>query len=999
MTQGTFDRRWRMLALAIARMFTAGIFTALMTALPLTVLAAAALTSSAARADSLADEAEVNFRLGTERYQTADYRAALAYFLASNRLAPNRNVRFNIARTFQRLGQFPEAHRFCLAALEGDGPDALREPLEQTLRAIEQEVSVLDVRTEPPGATIYVDREDLGSVATSPSRIAVSPGEHRVIALLPGYESGRTEVIAAERGRSYTVTLALVRIVGEVEVLVPAGAEVRADSEFGKPACTAPCTLQLPPGSHTLYLHREGFRIEPKQVRIEPSVRTSVSAVARPLTSALVVTSEENDALVEVDGIAMGFTPTVLQDVPVGKRRVRLSLRGFESVERTVLVREGVEAELRGVKLLPTREVTAAARVSQTIDDAPASVSVVTRGELEAFGYPTIYEALRGQRGVALSNDGAYAGIALRGLGQPGDYGNRLLVLSDGATLNDDILWQSYVDYAGRVDLDGIERIELVRGPGSVLYGTGAVSGVVNLVPVAKPQEIRVEARVSAVDARTARGRVAAALPWGKRAGLTVALSGAHGEGQRVRLAQLNRSVSGVGHFDAVTGESRLHYEALTVQAFVTYRDQRIPQGAYGSVAGDPRNRIRDTRGLFEARFEPQLTKKLTLYARAFANLYRYTAENVYRDDDNAQSSFVSENYRGDWVGAEARFVLRVNEHLRLTAGSELQANFVASLRGTTTEGDVEDVYLDANEPYQTYAGYGLFEWEPHKAVTLSLGARIDAWSTFGATANPRFALIVRPTRNDVLKAMSGRAFRAPSIYELRYSDGGNTQVPSNAFGSELGPELVWSAELEHTHTFHDGWSLLEALHFQRAEDLIEQASTDPDDNASAVIYRNAARDVRTLGGDIELRRELRAGWMVAASYGYLNARFVGMKGADQSMRVFNTPEHYASLRGIAPLATRMRLAARATLEAPRRIETDLPQQAETMRGGETETETALIADLVVSGELPNSGLDYGLGLYNVFDWRYSLATDRTFLTNTMPQPGRTLLLTLGLRR
>jgi outer membrane receptor protein involved in Fe transport len=956
-------------------------------------LACVLLAGNLARADSLADEAEVNFRLGTERYQAADYRSALAYFLASNRLAPNRNVRFNIARAFQMLKQFPEAHRFCLAALEGDVPDALRAPLEQTLRAIEQEVGVLDVQTDPPGATVYVDREDLGSVATSPSRIAVSEGEHRVIARLPGYRTARSEIVSVERGKSHAITLELVRIVGEVEVRAPASAEVRIDRDAGEAACSAPCVLELSPGPHTLHLRREGFRIESKQVFIEPFTRTSVVATETPLTSVLVVTADENDALIEVDGVAMGFTPAVVHDVPVGKRRVRLSLRGFESIERTVFVREGVDTALRGVQLIPVREVTAAARVSQTIDDAPASVSVITHGELEAFGYPTIYEALRGQRGIALTNDGAYAGVSLRGLGQPGDYGNRLLVLSDGATLNDDILWQSYVDYAGRVDLHGIERIELVRGPGSVLYGTGAVSGVVNLVPIETPPERSLTARVSAVDPRTARARLSAALPWGTRKGLTLGLSGAHGDGQRVRLAQLGRSVSGVGRFDAATGEARLRYEAFTLQAFVTHRDQRIPQGAYGGIAGDQRNRIRDSRGLFELRMEPQLSEKLTLYARAFANVYRYAAKNLYQS--GATTSFVAERYRGDWFGAEARFVLRVSDALRITAGSELQANVVASLRGEKTERNVTERYLAENEPYQTYAGYGLIEWEAQKALTVSLGARVDAWSTFGATANPRVALIARATRNDVLKAMAGRAFRAPSIYELRYSDGGTTQVPSNAFGRELGPELVWSAELEHTHMFEDGWSLLEAVHFQRAEDLIEQAATIDEDELSPVIYRNAAHAVRTLGGDLELKRELRAGWLVAASYGYLNARFVGAKRTE-GLRVFNTPEHYASVRGIAPLATRVRLAARATLEAPRRLEPRA--SAQSRPNADLMTEPAVIADVVLSGEILKSGLDYAVGLYNVFDWRYALPTDRTFLTNTMPQPSRTLLLSLGVR-
>ena len=66
----------------------------------------------AARADDVADEADHLFSLGAERYQDKDYKNALANFLASNRLVRNRNVMFNIARTYEHLRQFADAYRY-----------------------------------------------------------------------------------------------------------------------------------------------------------------------------------------------------------------------------------------------------------------------------------------------------------------------------------------------------------------------------------------------------------------------------------------------------------------------------------------------------------------------------------------------------------------------------------------------------------------------------------------------------------------------------------------------------------------------------------------------------------------------------------------------------------------------------------------------------------------------------------------------------------------------
>jgi tetratricopeptide (TPR) repeat protein len=114
------------------------------------------------RADDVADEADLQFQLGAERYQAADYRGALEHFLASNRLVANRNVLFNIARTFEQLGKFPDAYRYYVKALAGESDAATKQRIEDALRRISPHVAVLRVDTDPPGARIFLDRKDLG---------------------------------------------------------------------------------------------------------------------------------------------------------------------------------------------------------------------------------------------------------------------------------------------------------------------------------------------------------------------------------------------------------------------------------------------------------------------------------------------------------------------------------------------------------------------------------------------------------------------------------------------------------------------------------------------------------------------------------------------------------------------------------------------------------------------------------------------------------------------
>jgi outer membrane receptor for ferrienterochelin and colicins len=105
---------------------------------------------------------------------------------------------------------------------------------------------------------------------------------------------------------------------------------------------------------------------------------------------------------------------------------VRVSARGYEPEEAVVEVTRERQVELTSLRMRTLHEVSAASREVETIEDAPASVSVISTAELEAFRYPTLVEALRGQRGFALTSDSTYSNAGVRGIGQPNDYNSRL---------------------------------------------------------------------------------------------------------------------------------------------------------------------------------------------------------------------------------------------------------------------------------------------------------------------------------------------------------------------------------------------------------------------------------------------------------------------------------------------------------------------------------------------------------------------------------------------
>lgn len=949
--------------------------------------ALAVSAAAPAAADGTADEADLQFRLGKEEYKKNNYDAALAHFFASNRLAPNRNVLFNIANTYEAEQRYADAHRYYVDAGQGETDEKKKADVASALAFLAPHVAVLDVVTDPPGATLYIGRKDLGSVGKSPRPLAIAPGKYKVVAELEGYEAVTSAEVDVLLGKQTRVSLSLTRIVGTVKVDVRGGpaAAVRVDDENGPVACSAPCDLTLAPGRHELHFAAEGFQAAPRLVLVEAKKTTSTTASLVPLTGTIVVQADERDAVVKVDGKPLGFTPAVLQGVPIGARNVEVELGGFRPYRATVQVASSKQVELTGVVLEPIRDVTAVSRAAENVDDAPSSVSIVDRRELDAFGYPTLAEALRGVRGVTLSNDHAYASAQVRGIGQPTDYGNRLLVMSDGQSLNDNLLSSSYIGADGRVDLHDVSRIEIVRGPGSLLYGTGAFSGVVNLVTRPTDGKNGVHGEMGVYDNKVVHGRAGFLYNFAPQRGMWGSVQVGSSEGFDAAIPLTGgapdrpTTVHGVERFTSVGTQGRAYVGPLTAQWSYHQRDQNVPVGAYATVPGDRRTRIFDRRFMTELRYEPKINEKLQVFGRLHANHYSFQASYHFDEGDSA------EDFRGTWFGAEARVAYNPAPWLRITAGGEAQIHAEATMTGADVAADgSEEPYLDERRPFQFGAGYALIDGSPAPWVRFSAGARVDVYSTFGPIVVPRAALLFHPGKDHTLKLMGGRAFRAPSIYEQFYSDGGTTEVPAvdPARKLTLGPESVVSGEVEYSVRFLTDWVALAAFHTSYVEGIIVDV---PDGPGSALFrYANSASPALVAGGEIELRREWRRGIMLSGSYGYQQARL--LDATLKNPALVNAPEHLASARFVVPAIKDVAsLGFRATLESPRRIDAATPDR----------TDFALVADATISGAFREVGVRYVVGLYNIADRKYQVPVAGDFASRTTPQNGRTFLLDL----
>ncbi|WP_347272711.1 Plug domain-containing protein [Candidatus Kuenenia sp.] len=120
--------------------------------------------------------------------------------------------------------------------------------------------------------------------------------------------------------------------------------------------------------------------------------------------------------------------------------------------------------------------VYAASKYKQKVTEAPSSVSIVTVDDIKKYGYRTLADILRSIRGLYVTYDRNYSYLVSMGFLRSGDYNSRYLSMVDGLRLNDAVYDTASIGTEFVLDVDLIDRVEVIRGPGSSLYGSNAFS-------------------------------------------------------------------------------------------------------------------------------------------------------------------------------------------------------------------------------------------------------------------------------------------------------------------------------------------------------------------------------------------------------------------------------------------------------------------------------------------------------------------------------------------
>jgi iron complex outermembrane receptor protein len=416
------------------------------------------------------------------------------------------------------------------------------------------------------------------------------------------------------------------------------------------------------------------------------------------------------------------------------------------------------------------KHVFGASERLQPVTEAPSSVTIVTRDEIARYGYTTLADVLRSVRGFYVTDDRNYSYLGARGFSRPGDYNTRILLLVNGHRVNDNVYEQGSIGAEFGLDVATIERVEVIRGPASSLYGTSAFFGVVNVVTRTGASVDGVVVQLEGGTPANGRARIMAGRRLGN--GLDFVLAGAFD--RRAGVDQLffpafdaPRTNGGIaqnldgGRFAQFYGQ--LTSGNLTVTGMFGSRHKDVPTASFGTIFNtqDPKEHTTDRHSFLDARYD-RVFGATRVVLRAAYDRDGYNGTYPYESEEPGLPLIVTDGYLGTRLTLDVRATRAIRGRQTVTFGAEFVENPKQNQWLRDTSG--ESITIDHSSRQ-----IGMFVQDEVKIsrwLLINAGGRYDSYRSF-SRFTPRGAVIVMPSASQSFKYLYGRAFRAPNEFVL----------------------------------------------------------------------------------------------------------------------------------------------------------------------------------------------------------------------------------------
>ena len=607
--------------------------------------------------------------------------------------------------------------------------------------------------------------------------------------------------------------------------------------------------------------------------------------------------------------------------------------------------------------------VIGASKREQPVTQAPSSVTIVTEDEVKKYGYRTLADILQSVQGLHVSYDRGHYFLGTRGFNR-GDFNSRVLVLVDGHRVNNNLSDGGAIGTEFILDADLIDRVEIIRGAGSVLYGNNAFFGVINVITKRGGSLGTGEISGEAASFDTYKGRITYGNKFKNDIELLLSGSLYDSEGkERLFFKEFNSPATHSGIAERADREDyksvfgNLSWRDFTLQgAFIT-RDKTDPTAPFDTAFNDPRTHAIDERSYVNLNYEHKFPDVVDVTALVYYDRYDFDGSYLY---DVPKTQINREVQAGEWWGTELKLSREFFEKLRLTLGGEYRDDFRQERRNFN-EDDPATLLASVHRDTSSHGIYLQGDIEMLKNLRLNAGARYDQYGKQDPAYNPRVALIYNPFEQSTIKAIYGTAFRAPNFFELidpRFQD--------------IKPETITSYELVYEQQITKQLQSSVSTFYNQIDDAI---------TLNGGRFQNLS-GAEAKGIELGLDGQWMSGWRGRVSYTLQET-----DDTTTGKRLTDSPVHLGKFNLSAPLWKDKIFAS---------VEFQYTSARTTLAG--TEASGFGVVNFTLFSQHILKGLDFSASVYNLLDKDYGDPATPFHRQDILPRDGRTFRAKLTYR-
>lgn len=459
------------------------------------------------------------------------------------------------------------------------------------------------------------------------------------------------------------------------------------------------------------------------------------------------------------------------------------------------------------IEELMNTKVAIATKSDQPLSVTPSIVSVITVEDIKNMGARELVDVLQTIPGFELvKNFSGEVGIGIRGV--KSYYTSKLLIMIDGVPYNQ-LFYGTSIHFGYDINLNAVEKIEIIRGPGSALYGRNAFSGVINIITKSGKTNdgLIMKGSLGTFNTKSISGYYGYKK---EKTDVSIALQKLYTDGTDVKLDD------GFGHMN----RWNIFHDNFTLNTNIGI-DKFTLSGMYSDLkdGGTLTQTFYVTKtGRYSISYENDIDTKISLRAKLFGFNTKYIEDIEQYEPGDISGYPNGQYYRPQLkeyqygIETEMKYKLLVNNSLLFGIQADKHgvkdviltaANIDSTVAATNRNNQsVIPGWFFVNEIANNYADYyniAFFMqdiWYPIKQLGITIGGRYDVDSQIGGIFNPRAGIVWNPIERGSIKLLYGRAYRAPAPSEQYQTFGYATGNP------DLKPEIINTFEIAFNYRF-----------------------------------------------------------------------------------------------------------------------------------------------------------------------------------------------------